>query len=57
MSHFVSFKEEHGKVYESEEEELKRFRIFRINLIKIKLLNLYDYGSALYGVSLNLLKN
>lgn len=51
MGHFVDFKERHGKTYESEEEELRRFKIFRINLLKIRILNKFDFGSATYGVN------
>lgn len=46
---FEEFKTEHGKVYETAQEELKRFNIFRRNLLKIKILNSID--SATYGVN------
>jgi len=49
--HFLNFKREHNKFYETVEEELKRFKIFRINLLKIRLLNKFDFGSAQYGVN------
>lgn len=51
LGHFKKFKLEHNKTYENEEEEKKRFDIFRINLLKIKLLNKFDAGSAIYGVN------
>jgi len=50
-NHFNTFKAEHGKVYATAQEEQKRFEIFRINLLKIKLLNMLDFGSAVYGVN------
>ena len=46
---FEEFKNSHGKFYETAEEELKRFTIFRRNLLKIKILNSID--TATYEVN------
>merc|ERR1712111_56645 len=51
LNHFTEFKLQHGKEYENDEEELKRFNIFRINKLKIKLLNMFDFGSAIYEIN------
>jgi len=51
LNHFENFKVQHNKQYATKVEEEKRFSIFRINMLKIKLLNAFDFGSAVYGVN------
>ncbi|TGZ68104.1 hypothetical protein CRM22_004445 [Opisthorchis felineus] len=44
------FKQQHGKQY-SAQENLKRLRIFKVNLLKIQLLQVLDKGTARYGIT------
>jgi len=46
---FEEFKRKYNKEYSCEEENQKRFRIFRANLKKIKALQDTEQGTALYG--------
>jgi cathepsin F len=48
---FVDFKNQFGKTYSSDEEERKRFSIFRDNMIKARKYQSQEQGSAEYGVT------
>lgn len=49
VSMFEEFKRKYIKVYSSEAEHQKRFRIFRANLKKIKALQDTEQGTGVYG--------
>lgn len=51
LNAFINFTNKFNKVYLSENEYKKRFRIFRANLEKIKVLQEYEKGTAKYGVT------
>lgn len=48
---FNQFKQKYNRHYSSEEENQKRFKTFQENLVRIVQLNLYETGSAKYGVT------
>ncbi|UXI16883.1 ubiquitin specific peptidase [Sarcoptes scabiei] len=49
---FQQYIHNHNKSYWDDfPEKLKRFKIFQENLIKIKMLNLNEQGSAVYGIT------
>lgn len=50
-SHFAKFKQNFGRVYENDEEEAMRFRVFQNNLFLIRQLNKFEQGTAAYGVT------
>ncbi|XP_039283260.1 cathepsin L isoform X3 [Nilaparvata lugens] len=49
LEKFKDFVKEHKKIYKTEEEMKKRFRIFKANLMKIKFFQENDQGTAEYG--------
>ncbi|TKR89239.1 hypothetical protein L596_013375 [Steinernema carpocapsae] len=51
LEEWRNFKEKHGKVYESEEEEAKRFDIFVENLEEARQLNVKHNGMATFGAT------
>lgn len=51
QSHFNQFKQNFGRVYNNQEEEAMRFRIFQNNLFLIRQLNKFEQGTAAYGVT------
>jgi cathepsin F len=51
MGEFEEFKKKYNKVYGSEEEETKRYEIFRSNMKIAKQIEFYDLGTATYGAS------
>lgn len=53
--HFNSFEEfklKYNKVYTSDAEHNRRFRIFRANLKKIKAFQENEQGTAVYGANM-----
>lgn len=48
---FEKFQMEYGKTYETEEEQLKRFKVFQENLREIEKFNADEYDTAEYGVN------
>lgn len=51
QSHFNQFKQNFGRVYNNQEEEAMRSRIFQNNLFLIRQLNKFEQGTAAYGVT------
>lgn len=51
QSHFNQFKQNFGRVYDNQEEEAMRYRIFQNNLFLIRQLNKFEQGTAAYGVT------
>nr|KAG5712908.1 hypothetical protein BaRGS_007505 [Batillaria attramentaria] len=48
---FKQFKEKYGRLYDTQEEEARRFKVFCVNMKRIKTIQEYEQGSAVYGVT------
>lgn len=48
---FRKFKEQYEQVYDSKDEEAKRFRVFCLNMKRIETIQKSEQGSAKYGVT------
>lgn len=52
LDSFEEFKLKYNKVYTSDAEHNRRFRIFRANLKKIKAFQENEQGTAVYGANM-----